>query len=135
MSEASTNPQSTLGDLLLRSKEFQAVGTLGTIAAGAGAGLLAAGGVGGIAGATAVLTIPMIMAKVATSPKHVNKLIALDKAKEMSLARAEKVVASVVSDILDKMSEEEMIELRNMIRDANLIEQEPQQQEKMVVNQ
>tara|TARA_A100000164_G_scaffold367060_1_gene388598 strand:+ start:450 stop:2513 length:2064 start_codon:yes stop_codon:yes gene_type:complete len=135
MSEASTNPQSTLGDLLLRSKEFQAVGTLGTIAAGAGAGALAAGGVGGIAGAIAVLTVPMVMAKVATSPKHVNKLIALDKAKEMSLAKSEKVVASIVSDVLDKMTEDELIELRNTIRDANLVQEDPQEEQGMAVNQ
>ena len=135
MSEASTNPQSTLGDLLLRSKEFQAVGTLGTLAAGAGAGALAAGGAGGIAGAIAVLTVPMVMAKVATSPKHVNKLIALDKAKEMSLAKSEKVVASIVSDVLDKMTEDELIELRHTIRDANLVQEDPQEEQGMAVNQ
>lgn len=138
MSEASTNPQSTLGDLLLRSKEFQSVGTLanvGTLAAGTGAGILAAGGFGGIAGAIAVLTVPMVMAKVATSPKHVNKLIALDKAKEMSLAKSEKVVASIVSDVLDKMTEDELIELRNTIRDANLVQEDPQEEQGMAVNQ
>ena len=138
MSEASTNPQSTLGDLLLRSKEFQSVGALanvGTLAAGTGAGILAAGGFGGIAGAIAVLTVPMVMAKVATSPKHVNKLIALDKAKEMSLAKSEKVVASIVSDVLDKMTEDELIELRNTIRDANLVQEDPQEEQGMAVNQ
>lgn len=130
MSEAARDPQSTLGDLLLRSREFQAVGTL---AAGTGAGILAAGGFGGIAGATAVLAIPMVLAKVAKSPKHVNKLIALDKAKEMSAAKAEKVVASVVSDVIDNMTESEQVELRNLVRDGNQAQQSPDQA--IVVNQ
>ena len=75
----------------------------------------------------------MVLAKVAKSPKHVNKLIALDKAKEMSAAKAEKVVASVVSDVIDNMTESEQVELRNLVRDGNQAQQSPDQA--IVVNQ
>lgn len=127
MSEASARSASNIGELVLRSKEYAAVGQ-GVSALAAVAGGTTAGVPGiGLMGAAAVLGIPVFMAKVTTNPKHVNKLIAFDKAKFKTDAAREAAFAVIVSDVLDAMSEEEQAELRNALRDAG---QTPPEQEK-----
>lgn len=108
MSEASRNPSSNIGELVFRSKEYQAL---------SGAAQLSSLAVNIPAGA-AILGIPVAMAKIITNPKHVNKLIAFDKAKFESAEAAEAAFAVLASDILDGMSSEEQAEVRNAIRDA-----------------
>lgn len=74
IADASNKPESGLATLFQRSKEFAAAGGL------AAAGATGAIGVGKAAiTAGAVLGAPRVLAYMATSPKHVNKLIKLDQ--------------------------------------------------------
>lgn len=74
MADSSRKPESGLATLFQRSKEFAAAGGLLTV------GSLGAVSMGKAAvAAGAVLGAPRVLAKIATSPKHVNKLIKLDQ--------------------------------------------------------
>ena len=110
MSEASQKPQSNIGELVFRSKEYQGMANVAAASGGAAAA--------GIPGAAAVLGIPVFMAKAVTNPKNTNKLLAFENAKFSSPAMMEAAFAVFVSDVLDGMSPEEQAELRNAVRDA-----------------
>jgi len=108
MSEASRNPSSNIGELVFRSKEYQqlsGVAQLSSLAVNIPAGAV-------------ILGIPVAMAKIITNPKHINKLIAFDKAKFKDAAAAEAAFAVLASDIIDGMTGEEQAEVRNAIREA-----------------
>ena len=113
MSEASEKPQSNLGELFLRNKEYQVLGITGALVSGAAVPV-----VGPIIGASAIL-IPNVLAKAATNPKHVNKLLAYDKAKFATEQKRDVALSLIVSDIVDSMTEEEASEVRNIVRELN----------------
>ena len=106
--EASKKPESNVGTLVLRSKEY---GALGTLALGA-----TTGGVGAIAAAGAVLASPIFLAKMAADPKAVNKLLAFEKMTFKNDELREKAAALIVSDVVDKLTEEEQQEVKDYFR-------------------
>jgi len=112
MAEASKKPEGNLGTLFLRNKEYQsiagmaAVGTAGTV----GGAPLAVGT------AMAVIGTPIFLAKAASNPKAVNRLLAFNKAKFKSDDAREKAVLLIVSDVMDALSDEEQAEIRNQFR-------------------
>ena len=106
MASAASKPESGLATLFLRSKEFTA---LGGVVGATGAGLMKAS-----QAAFSVATIlggPVVLAKIATSPKHVNKLIQLDKmgAKGASYADLAKAAAVIANDFLPAEWEREQL--------------------------
>lgn len=75
MADATTKPESNLGQLMLRSKEYG----VGTALAATTVGGATIGIVPTLGTAAAVLVTPKMMAAAATNPKVANKLIAFDK--------------------------------------------------------
>lgn len=106
MSEASVSPVGNLGELMLRNKEYSAIGQFATGQA-----------IGGFAGSAAVLLTPVFLAKAALNPKNVNKLIAFDKTKFKTTGAMEAAAVSIIGSVLDDMTEEEQAEFRNAIRE------------------
>ncbi len=107
--EASKRPEGNLGTLFLRNKEYAAV-------AGAGVGASVGGVAGAALGSGAILTAPIFLAKAASNPKAVNKLLAFEKMKFKSPEAMEKFASFIVSDTMDALSEEEQAEIRNYFR-------------------
>ena len=118
-SEASKRPEGNFGTLFLRGKEFSAVQGLPS-AVGAGIGGVAAGTTGAMLGAaiapSVILTVPIFLAKAASNPKAVNKLLAFEKMTFKSPEAMEKFAAFIVSDTIDALSDEEQAEIRNYFR-------------------
>ena len=118
-SEASKKPEGNFGTLFLRAKEFSSIQGLAA-AGGAGVGNLAGGTAGAMMGAiiapTVILTIPIFLAKAASNPKAVNKLLAFEKMTFKSPEAMEKFAALIVSDTMDALSDEEQAEIRNYFR-------------------
>jgi len=112
MSEASARPDSNIGELMIRSKEFTALS--GITQAGAG---FAAGGLGG---AVALLASPIFLAKAATNPKNINKIIAFDKRSFGSKDALETAAINTMTDIFRELSDEDKQEVR-----SSLIQTEP----------
>lgn len=108
MTEASKKPESELGTLLVRGKEFAAFGQ--AVAAGAGAASLTPAGV---IGGAAVFGIPMFMAKLSTNPKAVNRLLALSKAPFTTSEKASKHLQLIIGDVVSSMSEDEKKEFES----------------------
>lgn len=95
MHDASMNPSSNVGSILIRSREYGSLMSGATIAT---AGSL--GGVVGAAGTAAVIFgIPTLWAKAATNPSAVNKLIALNKKSFASEALAATAMINAAMDI------------------------------------
>jgi len=107
--EASKRPEGNLGTLFLRNKEYTAI-------AGAGVGASVGGTIGAALGSGAILTAPIFLAKAASNPKAVNKLLAFEKMKFKSPEAMEKFASFIVSDTMDALSEEEQAEIRNYFR-------------------
>lgn len=107
MSEASVSPSGNIGELMLRNKEYNALGQL------AGGQLVA-----GLPGLAAVVMTPMFLAKAALNPKHVNKLIAFNGQNFKDNSTMEAALTSIVGSIMDDMTEEEQAEFRNYLRRA-----------------
>lgn len=107
--EASKRPEGNLGTLFLRNKEYAAV-------AGAGAGATVGGAFGAAVTSGAILTAPIFLAKAASNPKAVNKLLAFEKMTFKSPEAMEKFASFIVSDTMDALSEEEQAEIRNYFR-------------------
>lgn len=108
MAEASQKPSSNIGELMLRTKEFQAA------AAFTGA---AAGGPLVQAGAAAILLTPVFLSKVAYNPKVVNKLIAFQNKEFTSQQAMMSAAAVLLNDAWKSLREEEQAEIRNYVRD------------------
>lgn len=93
MKEASETPGSNIGELMLRAKEYGAIGALATG--------VATGQYGGLAsGALAVLLAPTGMAKIATDPKRINKLLAYGQRKFKTREAAEMAFVNAFGDVL-----------------------------------
>ena len=107
MSEASKKPESNFGTLMLRAKEYGALATAASFFAGGPVAALTA---------SAILTAPVVLAKMSHNPKAVNKLLAFEKTKFKSDALREKAATFLVSDFIDNLSTEEQAEVRNYFR-------------------
>ena len=101
MAESSIKPQSNIGELALRAREFGSVGALGVVGYGTGAAAEAA------MGAALIFTIPMFMAKAAVNPKHVNKILAFEKTNFKGNKTAMiTAMSNIVGDVMLDQTEE-----------------------------
>ena len=119
MSEASQFPNSNIGELMLRSKEYAAAGQLfnvgGSILSATG-GTLVGGAAGGLIGGAAILTLPIFLAKAAYKPANVNRLIAFQNKNFASRDAMIAAAGNLVADIMRSLPEEDQAEVRNYIR-------------------
>lgn len=120
MAEASTKPSGNIGELAMRSKEYQAGRALGVgVQSALGGAGLATGGMGyGAAGA--IILTPIFLAKAALNPAHVNRLIAFQNKQFKDSAAMEAAAYSIMGSVLDAMTDEEQAEFRNAIREGTL---------------
>ena len=121
MAEASAKPSGNIGELAIRSKEYQAGRTISGSVQGA-LGLTAAGTMtpmGASAGAAIILT-PMFLARAALNPAHVNRLIAFHNKQFKDSGAMEAAAVSIIGSVMDSMTEEEQAEFRNFIREGTL---------------
>ena len=118
MTEASSKPLSNIGELVIRSREYGAItGTLASTAGLFGAGTIAeTNPLGAATAAAAILFGPVMMAKVVTNPKTVNKLITLGNQKFTSSDRLAAGIMAIVKDVTANMSEEERLIARTKER-------------------
>ena len=115
MSDASKKPDGSMGTLILRGKEFGALGQAGqTMASGIGVGAtVAGGGVLPLLAGVAVIVGPRFLAKAATNPKAVNKLLAFEKMTFKNDTARENAAALIIAEVMDGMTTEEQAEFRN----------------------
>ena len=111
-SEASESPTGNLGTIFLRGKEYSGASAL--IATGAGGAT--AGFSGAAVGLGAVLGIPFVLAKITSSPRAVNRLLAFEKKQFKSPEAMETASLLVVSDIMELLTDEEKAEVRETLR-------------------
>lgn len=115
MKEASEKPTSNIGELVLRSKEYAALGALaGGVAASSP--LLAAS-------AATVLLGPVFLAKIATNPKSVNKMLAFSKKQFKSEVALSVAASNLVLDLMTEFNDADKAEIRNSIRESQQGEQ------------
>lgn len=112
MKEASDKPSSNIGELVLRNKEYTALFGLGAAATGGVVG----GAVGGGLAAGAVLLTPVLLAKLATNPKAVNKLLAFNKRKFKSSEATVLAGTNLIGDLIVDLSEEDRAEIKEASR-------------------
>lgn len=112
MKEASDKPSSNIGELVLRNKEYTALFGLGAAATGGAV----AGAVGGGIAAGAVLFTPVILAKMATNPKAVNKLLAFNKRQFKNADAAVLAGTNLIGDFIRSLPEEEQAEIKESAR-------------------
>lgn len=126
MSEASQRPSSNIGELFARTKEYQSIGQVSNLgrnmtSAGQGIGAGAAfygtgGGTLGVTSAIAILATPVMLAKIATNPSRINRLVAFQKREFGSSDELAVASINLVADLMKTMSEEEQAEIRNVAR-------------------
>jgi hypothetical protein len=129
MSEASQFPTSNIGELMLRSKEYKAVGQVAGVAGSvvsATGGTLAGGATGGLVGGAAILTLPIFLAKAAYKPSNVNRLIAFQSKNFASRDAMIAAAGNLVTDIMRSLPEEDQAEVRNYIRRQDEVTKEKQ---------
>tara|TARA_R110000803_G_scaffold205615_1_gene272410 strand:- start:68 stop:2038 length:1971 start_codon:yes stop_codon:yes gene_type:complete len=106
MAESTTKPQSNIGELALRAREFGAVTAVGVVGYGTGAVAEA------VMGAALIFTVPLFMAKAALNPKHVNKILAFEKTNfkgnKTAMATA---MSNLVGDVMLDQTEEVRAEI------------------------
>lgn len=112
MKEAADKPSSNIGELVLRNKEYTALFGLGAAATGGAV----AGAVGGGLAAGAVLLTPVILAKMATNPKAINKLLAFNKRKFKNADAAVLAGTNLIGDLIRELPEEEQAEIKEASR-------------------
>lgn len=112
MKEASDKPASNIGELVLRNKEYTALFGLGAAATGGAV----AGAVGGGLAAGAVLFTPVLLAKMATNPKAVNKLLAFNKRQFKNADAAVLAGTNLIGDFIRTLPEEEQAEIKEASR-------------------
>ena len=100
MAEASTKPESTMGELALRSKEVQTLALIGVSGGSLPVGLSA-------------LALPKLAASVALNPANVRKVLEFEKRKFLSPEQKAQAWAVVLNDIVSALPEEDQAEIRN----------------------
>lgn len=129
MSEASEFPTSNIGELMLRTKEYSAGTALLSFGPSLVAGTAASpliGTSGGLAGAAAILTLPVFLAKAAYNPANVNRLIAFQNKKFKNNDAMLVAAGNVVTDIIRSLPEEDQAEIRNQVRRQNEVNRDTQ---------
>lgn len=104
MAETSKRQSSNLFGLSMRGKEVGLITSAPSQALAAAGGQFALGGVAGFASAAGILGLPVVLARAATNPKTVNKLIAFEKRK-FSTEEAKQAAAGIIlTDIVEGLS-------------------------------
>lgn len=108
MKEATQKPEGNIGELVLRSKEYAALGQagLGFTAASFDQALLSG----------AILFTPIMFAYLSTNKKAVNKLLAFEKSKFADTQKRDTAISVIIGDVIDALTQDEQAELRNMFR-------------------
>lgn len=104
MEEASKKPETELGTLLLRSKEYAAGAQVATAT------------LGGFPMALAVFGAPIVMAKMSTNPQAVRRLLAMSNMKYASKEKTNKHLQLIFSDVVNTMTEDEKNELKEYLK-------------------
>lgn len=107
MAETSSKTESNFLGLSIRGKEVGAFTSAPAQMLGAVGGQFILGGLGGLASASAVLGLPVVLAKASTKQKTVNKLLAFEKKKFSSQEAREAAAGIILSDIVEGMSADE----------------------------
>lgn len=119
MEEASETPGSNIGQLVLRSREYQAaetgIGQLSTIVQAGGAGVVAGAGTMGMGVAGTFLLAPVVLAKISHSPRLTNRLLAFGRQRFNNNDVMALAAANLVADVMKEMTVEEQAEMRNML--------------------
>ena len=102
MAEASVKPESNIGELALRAKEY-----------GLLAGIVTTGvNIGTAAGAGIIFITPQFLAKAAVNPKVVNKILAFEKADFKGNTKAKNtMMMNIVADVLMELPSDEQQKL------------------------
>lgn len=98
MANAAKKPEGGLATLFLRSREYAA--GAGTVAA-VGTGLMDVTTAG--ASLAGVLMGPVMLARIATSAKHVRKLLEIDRVGGKNPASAAAIASTIINDVVDEM--------------------------------
>jgi len=120
MSETAATVQGNLGELLFRSKEYAALSAPGkglseARAAGIGGQGFAVASVDALMGGS-ILVAPIVLANIVTNPKLTNKLLAFDKAKFPTQEAALLAANSIVEELFDTLTDEEVREVQRELR-------------------
>ena len=104
MEKAAKKPEGGLATLFLRSREY-AAGAAGLTAVATGTAVLPAAATVG-----AVFFGPVMLSRIATSPKHIRKLLKIDQIGEKNPKRAGQIASVIINDVVDEMYAEGMSE-------------------------
>lgn len=104
--ESTADKNRGLFNLAIRSQEINAAGRVGEVVA-QGGGLIAASTMSGLPMAAAVLTVPSVLARLATNKRAVNRLIMLDKEIKRRPNVTPEFIASNIAKAFDELDEEE----------------------------
>jgi hypothetical protein len=104
MAETSTKADSNFLGLSIRGREVGAAGAV------LGAGL------SGLGGAVAILGLPVFLAKAATNPKAVNKLLAFEKRKFATEEAKQAAAAIIVTDVIEGLSAADVEEFKTKVQ-------------------
>lgn len=120
IAESSRELEGNLGSLLFRTKEYRAVEAPVRVASqlAQGGGLVAAMGYGvlDLMSSGLIITLPVVLAKISTSPRLANKLLAFDK-KTFPSEEAKIIAANTLAEeAISEMSEEDRKFVRDSIR-------------------
>jgi hypothetical protein len=119
MFEASQRPTSNIGELVLKSKEYAAAATIYGAASIGGA-------LTGVGAAGVILVGPVWLAKSATNPKAMAKLIAFDKKRFATFDAMELAAVNLAFDIMRELPEDEQAEMRSEIMRLSTMQDEKQ---------
>ena len=116
MAETSQKQSSNLFGLSMRGKEVGLITSAPSQALAALGGQFALGGIAGLASAAGILGLPVVLARAATNPKTVNKLIAFEKRK-FSTEEAKQAAAGIIlTDIVEGLSGAALEEFKTKVQ-------------------
>jgi hypothetical protein len=118
MEEAQGKPESNVFALALRSKEAQAVTQIGGSLMG---GQAAAGPMGALGSAAIFLGTPILLAKAATNPKTINRIIKINQNTKLTPYEKTQMFGVIADDIMRGLTQEEREEFFN-----EMIQMEPE---------
>lgn len=121
MEEAQGKPESNVFALALRSKEAQAVTSVAGSVGSAIGGTAAGGPILGLGSAAVFLGTPVLLAKAATNPKTINRIIKLNQNTKMTPYEKMQMFGVIADDIMRGLTQEEREEFFN-----EMIQMEPE---------
>ena len=104
MSDTAINPGTRTGEFIMRGQEYK---TLANILQLGGAGVGGSLGPAGWAGAGLMLTVPRMLANIATNPKTTNRLIAISQGNYKNPEQAQAAFVALLGDFWNTLEEDE----------------------------